>query len=159
MGLDMDFSKLQPHDVLDLAIFSEEEAQEQYERFAAAMEASRTSDAAEFFRAMAAREKRHRDQIAERRKALYATAKPTLANRAVWGVEAAHDASAETSLSLAAAFKIALDSEHRAYEYYTAALQQPLDGTVTSLFEGLRRAELEHMRLLELEQARQASKP
>ncbi len=158
MGLDMDFSKLQPQDVLDLAIFSEEEAQEQYERFAAAMEASHTGDAADFFRAMAAREKRHRDQIAERRKALYANAKPNLANRAVWGVEAPHAVDVGTSVSLAAAFKIALDSEHRAYEYYAAALQQPLDATVTALFESLRRAELEHAKLLELEQARQASK-
>ena len=38
MGLDMDFSKLKPQDVLDLAIFAEEEAYEQYEYLASAME-------------------------------------------------------------------------------------------------------------------------
>lgn len=158
MGLDMDFSKLQPHDVLDLAIFAEEEAQEQYEHFAAIMETVHNPDVAEFFRRMAGREKLHRDQIAERRQALYAKAKPNLANRALWGIEAPHDAKADSSLSLAAAFAIALDSERRAHDYYAATLQQPLDATVSQLFENLRKAELEHMRLLELEKAKQAAK-
>jgi rubrerythrin len=158
MGLDMDFSKLQPHDVLDLAIFAEEEAEEQYEHFAALMEAAGSRDVAEFFRKMAGREKLHRDQIAERRQALYANARPNLANRAVWGVEAPYDAKADSSLSLAAAFVIALDSERRAHDYYAAALLQPLDATVSQLFENLRKAELEHAKLLELEKARQAAK-
>ena len=158
MGLDMDFSKLQPHDVLDLAIFAEEEAQEQYEQFAALMETAHNRDVAEFFRRMAGREKLHRDQIAERRQDLYAKAKANLANRAVWGIEAPHDAKADSSTSLAAAFAIALASERKAHDYYAAALQQPLDPTVSELFETLRKAELEHMRLLELEQVKQAAK-
>jgi len=158
MGLDMDFSKLQPHDVLDLAIFAEEEAQEEYEHLATIMQSGRNREVAEFFRTMAGREKLHRDQVAERRQALYATAKPNLANRAVWGVEAAYEAKADASLSLPAAFKIALDSEKRAHDYYAAALEQPLDATVSRLFENLRKAEIEHMQLLRTEQARHAAK-
>ena len=151
MGLSMDFSKLQPHDVLDLAIFAEEEAEEQYEHFATLMETGHNKELAEFFRKMAGREKRHREQIAERRQALYPTARPNLANRAVWGVEAPYRAKAEPSMPLADAFKLALDSEKRAEDYYAAALQQALEPTVAELFEDLRLAEVEHQRMLKLE--------
>lgn len=151
MGLSMDFSKLKPHDVLDLAIFAEEEAEEQYEHFATLMEIGRNSELAEFFHKMAGREKRHRDQVAERRQVLYPTATPNLANRAVWGVEAPYRAKPEPSMPLADAFKLALDSEKRAEDYYATALQQALEPTVAELFESLRNAEVEHQRLLELE--------
>ena len=56
--------------------------------------------------------------------------------------------------SLADAFKLALDSEKRAQEYYATALQQALDPTVAELFEDLRKAEVEHQRMLEAEQAK-----
>jgi rubrerythrin len=154
MGLSMDFSKLKPHDVLDLAIFAEEEAEEQYEYFATLMETGRNGELAEFFHKMAGREKRHRDQLAERRQALYPDARPNLANRAVWGVEAPYGAKAESSMPLADAFKLALDSEKRAQEYYATALQQALQPTVAVLFESLRKAEVEHQCLLEQEQAK-----
>jgi rubrerythrin len=154
MGLSMDFSKLKPHDVLDLAIFAEEEAEEQYEHFATLMETGRNRELAEFFHKMASRERRHLDQLAERRQALYPDAKPNLANRAVWGVEAPYGAKAEASMPLGDAFKLALDSEKRAQEYYATALQQALEPTVAELFEDLRKAEVEHQRMLEAEQAR-----
>ncbi|OFV80285.1 MAG: hypothetical protein A2Y78_10790 [Acidobacteria bacterium RBG_13_68_16] len=154
MGLSMDFSKLKPHDVLDLAIFAEEEAEEQYEHFATLVETGRNSELAEFFHKMAGREKRHRDQLGERRQALYPNARPNLANRAVWGIEAPYRAKAEPSMPLADAFTLALDSEKRAQEYYATALQQALESTVAELFESLRLAEVEHQRLLEAEQAK-----
>jgi rubrerythrin len=154
MGLSMDFSKLKPHDVLDLAIFAEEEAEEQYEQFATLTKSSRDSDLAEFFHKMAGRERRHRDQIAERRQALYHDAKPNLANRAVWGVEAPHDAKVEPAMPLAEAFRLAIESEKRAQGYYAAALEQALDSTVAELFEDLRKAEVDHQRMLEAEQAK-----
>jgi rubrerythrin len=154
MGLSMDFSKLQPHDVLDLAIFAEEEAEEQYEYFATLMETGHNLEVAEFFHKMAGREKLHREQITERRQALYAGAKANLANRALWGVEAPHDANAKASMPLADAFGLALDSEKRAHDYYTAALQQALAPTVAELFESLRLAELEHQRMLQRELAK-----
>jgi rubrerythrin len=154
MGLDMDFSKLKPHDVLDLAIFAEEEAEEQYQHFATLVETGQNAELVEFFQKMASRERRHRDQLAERRQALYPNAKPNLANRAVWGIEAPYRAQAGPTMPLVDAFKLALDSEKRAQEYYATALQQPLERTVAELFDSLRLAEVEHQRLLEQEQAR-----
>jgi rubrerythrin len=154
MGLDMDFSKLQPHDVLDLAIFSEEEAEEQYEQFATLVQSGPDGELAQFFRKMAGRERRHRDQLAERRQALYPGAKPNLANRAVWGVEAPHHESVDRSMPLAEAFRLAIESEKRAQAYYAAALEQAVAPAVADLFESLRQAEVEHQRLLEAERTK-----
>jgi rubrerythrin len=154
MALEMDFSKLKPQDVLDVAMFAEEEAEEQYGRLATAMDAARNREVAEFFRKMAGRERRHRDQVAERRQALYKDAKPNLANRAVWAVEAPYDAKVGASMTVGDAFAIALASEQRAHDFYAGALEYYTDAAVADLFEGLRQAELEHKRLLELERAK-----
>ncbi len=156
MALEMDFSKLQPHDVLDLAIFAEDEAREQYEHFAAVMEAGGDREVARFFEKMAYREKLHHDQIAERREALYAGAPRTLANRAVWSIEAPDDATPAARLTAAAAFAMALAAEKRAEEYYAAAIEHVAVVEVTRLFEGLRQSEIEHQRMLQLEMAKQA---
>jgi rubrerythrin len=157
MGLAMDFSKLKPQDVLDLALFAEEEAEEQYERLAVAMEAGRNREVAGFFRKMAEREKRHREQVGERRRALYRDARPNLANRAVWAVEAPYDAAIGPAMALEEAFAIATASEQRAHDFYAGALEQLTEPTVAELFEGLRKAEVEHKRMLELEREKRSS--
>ena len=157
MALDMDFSKLQPHDVLDLAIFAEEEAREQYEHFAAVMDAHGNRDAAEFFRKMSYREQLHREQLAERREALYAGAEPNLANRALWGVEASNELRASKSVTAREAFEVAMSAERNAEAYYAAALQHVTRPEVTQLFEGLRQSEVEHQRMLQQEMAKQHS--
>jgi rubrerythrin len=157
MALDMDFSKLKPQDVLDLAMFAEEEAEEQYGRLATAMDAARNSDVAEFFRKMASREKRHCEQISERRQALYHDAKPNLANRAVWGVEAPYDAKIDASMAIGDAFAIALASEQRAHDFYASALQFLTEPDVSKLFEDLRLAEMEHKRMLEIERSKRSA--
>jgi len=154
MALDMDFSKLRPHDVLDLAIFAEEEAHEQYEHFAAAMEGHGNREVARFFEKMAFREKLHREQLAERRQALYPDVPPNLANRAIWGVEAPYEEKAEAAMTAAAAFRLALAAEKKAEAYYAAALQHVTHPEVTSLFEALRQSEIEHQRMLQLELAK-----
>ena len=154
MALDMDFSKLKPQDVLDLAMFAEEEAEEQYGRLAVAMEAARNAEVAEFFRRMAGREKRHREQIAERRQALYRDAKPNLANRAVWGVEAPYDAKIDPAMAIGDAFAIAVASERRAQDFYAGAMEHLTEATVSDLFETLRLAEIEHQRMLEIERTK-----
>ncbi len=154
MALDMDFSKLQPHDVLDLAIFGEDEAHEQYEHLAAVMESNGSPEVARFFEKMASREKLHHEQLAARREALYAGAAPNLANRAVWGIEAPYDAAAGPELTAAAAFTLALAAEKRAEEYYAAALQHVAQREVSALFDALRLSEIEHQRMLQLELAK-----
>ncbi len=157
MALDMDFSKLQPHDVLDLAIFAEEEAREQYEHFATLMENHGNLELARFFEKMAFRENLHREQLAERRQALYADLPPNLANRAVWGIEASYEDKLDAAMTPMAAFTLALAAEKKAEAYYAAALQQAIPPQVTQLFESLRKSEIEHQRMLEVEMARHAS--
>ncbi len=156
MALDMDFSKLQPHDVLDLAIFAEEEAQEQYEHFASVMEGHRIRDVAEFFQKMARRELSHRQQLAERRDSLYAGVQPNLANRALWGIEAPRDAKPEASIKPADALALAMEAEKNAEAYYAGALQHGVHPQVARLFESLRQSEIEHQRMLQAEMARHA---
>lgn len=157
MGLAMDFSKLKPQDVLDVAMFAEDEAEEQYGRLAVAMEAGHNREVAEFFRKMAGREKRHREQVSERRQALYKDAKPNLANRAVWAVEAPYDAMIDPAMPVGDAFAIAIASEQRAHDFYAGALEQLTEPAVADLFEGLRMAELEHKRMLELERTKRSA--
>jgi rubrerythrin len=156
MALDMDFSKLQPHDVLDLAIFAEQEAQEQYEHFATVMDSHGSRDVAEFFRKMARREQFHHDQLAERRELLYAGATPNLANRALWGVEAPGTTKLDGTMKPSDAFRVAMESEKNAEAYYAAALQQAIPPQVAQLFESLRQSEVEHQRMLQVEMAKQS---
>ena len=157
MGLDMDFSKLQPQDVLDLAIFAEEEAYEQYEFLAGAMERHGKREIAEFFHRMATREQLHRQQIAERRSALYPGAVANLANRTVWGVEAPYKAAPVDTMTADDAFNIAMQAEKKAEAYYAAAMEQAIPDEVTQLFETLRLSEVEHQRMLDLERSKRAS--
>jgi len=157
MALDMDFSKLQPHDVLDLAIFAEEEAHEQYEHFAALMDNHGNREVARFFEKMAFREKLHREQLAERRQALYADAPSNLANRAIWGIEAPYEEKPGAAMTAAAAFTLALAAEKKAEAYYAAALQHGIQPQVAQLFESLRQSEVEHQKMLQLEIAKHAS--
>lgn len=156
MGLQMDFSKLKAHEVLDLAAYTEEEAKESYEHLAGAMDARRLRDAATFFRRMAGLENRHREQILAERKRRFPDAAATLANRAFWGVEVGTLASAKADVALADAFELALAAEVRAYDYYTGAIAYVTEPTTERLFEDLRQAEVEHQRLLRAELAKHA---
>lgn len=157
MALDMDFSKLQPHDVLDLAIFAEEEAHEQYEHFATVMGTLGNRDAEEFFRKMARREQLHREQLTERREALYRGVQPNLANRALWGIEAAPELRPSGEVTAPNAFAMAMAAERNAEAYYAAAQRHVAHPDVVRLFESLRQSELEHQRMLQLEMAKHAS--
>jgi rubrerythrin len=157
MGLDMDFSKLQPQDVLDLAIFAEEEAHEQYEFLAGVMERHGKREVADFFHKMAAREERHREQIVERRSALYPGAVANLANRTLWGIEAPYKVVPAETMTAADAFDIAMAAEKKAEAYYAAAMEQAIPAEVAQLFEVLRQSEVEHQRMLEREIAKRPS--
>jgi rubrerythrin len=152
MGIDMDFGKLSPTDVLDLAIYAEQEAQEYYERIASWMGRAGNAPAEEFFRTMAAREVQHRDQLAALRHSLFADKPTTLSNVTAWGIELPDDSRMPTSLR--EAMTIALDSETRAYEYYTRALEFTTESQTAELFERLRQAELGHQKLIQIEMAK-----
>lgn len=158
MVLEIDFSRLDPQDVLDVAIHVEEEAEENYEQLAGWMSADGNDEVARFFSKMARLERLHRDQIAEQRRALFGDAPTRHSSRAVWEVEQPEYDEIDGAMTLAKAFDLAMDAERRAGEYYSNALEYVTDPQVTSLFEGLRDSEVEHLRLLR-EQREQAFGP
>jgi rubrerythrin len=154
MGLTMDFSKLKPHDILDLAMFAESEAQDNYDQLSTIMRSRGNDHAADFFHRMAALEKLHHDQLRARREALYPSAVPGLADRWFWGIEAPDYAAVGPTITVREAYAFALESEERAFDYYTQAIDYVTDATLTALFDELREAEAQHQRLLRDELAR-----
>lgn len=159
MGLDIDFAKLSPQEVLDLAIAAEEEAQEHYERLADAMERSDNPEVATFFRKMAGRERLHHDQLAERRAAAFGQAHPRLGNNTniLWDIEVPDEQRVRAGISVRDALSVARQAEINAHDYYAGAQEYVTDTSVAALFEDLRNAELEHRRLIEKELAKLAS--
>ena len=156
MGLSLDFGKLKPHDVLDLAIFAEREAQDAYEHLAAVLGARGNAYAAEFFQRMASLEKLHHDQLRSRRDTLFPGVAATLADRWFWGIETPDDAAVGTDITVRGAYEFALESEGRAHDYYAQAKEYVTDGQLAALFEELRLAEAQHQQLLRGELARLA---
>jgi rubrerythrin len=154
MGMTFDFSKLKPHDVLDLAIFAEQEARDNYEQLATIMRSRHNDHAADFFLRMAGLEKLHHDQIEARRRQLFPDAPASLADRWFWGIEAPDYATVGPAITVRAAYEFALESEVRAHDYYAEAKSWVFDAQALQLFEDLRIAEAEHQRLLRDELAR-----
>ena len=154
MALEMDFSKLSGTDVLDMAIAIEDEAQLYYEQLAEWVKRGTNGEAADFFRRMAIREERHRQQIVTQRERLYGDAPESNAAKVSWAVEAPDYDAVPTDATLRQAFDVAMDAETRAYDFYAGAMEFVTDEKVADLFEGLRQAEAEHKRLLAEEMAR-----
>jgi erythrin-vacuolar iron transport family protein len=155
MPLPIDFGKLDARDVLDIAVFVEREAHERYEELAAEMDRTGSVQAGEFFRAMAVREARHGDRLAQRRMALFGDAPRRFEDRVVWDIEAPDYGTVFPAMGLRKALEVALASEIKAHDYYAAAaLEHFTEAGVGDLLEDLRRAELEHRRLVEGELAK-----
>jgi rubrerythrin len=148
MVLEIDFSRLDAQDVLDVAIDVEKEAEENYEQLAGWMSADGNDEVARFFTKMAGLERLHRDQIAEHRHALFGDAPARHSSRAVWEVEQPEYGEIDGEMSLEKAFDVAMDAERRAGEYYANALDYASDPQVVTLFQRLRDSEAEHLRLL-----------
>ncbi len=159
MGLQVDFSRLDAQDVLDIAIQVEQEAEDNYEQLATWLGADGNEEAAKFFKKMAGFEAKHREQLTSRRRALFADAPPRHSDNAAWEVEQpAYDA-ISAAVTLDQAFELALDAERRAGDYYGEALEYASDPQVIELFEGLKKAEYDHMRMLREQRARQVVSP
>jgi rubrerythrin len=154
MGLDMDFAKLKPQDVLDVAYFVEVEAHDRYEELAAEMERRDASETAEFFHAMARREKRHGDRLNPRRRELFGGAPQHVRDVVFWGVEAVPYEVEIGKISVKEALELALSAEIRAHDYYAEAIHYVTDESVERLFEDLRQAELQHQKLIRDELAK-----
>jgi len=151
MSKTVDFARLDLRDALDLATLIEEEARERYEEFAEQMEVHHTADAAEFYRLMARYEAKHGADIAARRKALYGDAPSRMSRSMLWDVEAPDYDKARAFMSPRRALEVALESEVKAHDYFTAALPSITDPEVRALFVELRADEVKHRALVQAE--------
>ena len=154
MGLDFDFSRLDAQDILDLAVFVEEEARDHYEQLETWMRQGGSDEAAKFFGKMVVLEANHLKVVTDKRKALFGDAPPRHTSNIAWEVEAPDYDSIGASLTLEQAFEIARGAEQRAHDYYAGAIDFATDPQVADLLEELRKAELEHLRLLDDWQSR-----
>lgn len=154
MALEVDFSKMDGRDALDIAIVIEDEAQLAYEHLAEWVASDGNTEAAEFFNRMAVREKRHKAEIGERRRELYGEAPVRHDEDAPWQAEVPDYESLGKNVNLEEAFKVAMGAETRAHDFYADAIDYIEDETVVELFDWLRKAEIEHQRMLTEEMAR-----
>ena len=154
MVLEIDFSMLDAMDILDIAIFVENEAEESYEQLETWASARGNEEAAAFFKRMAGFEVLHRRQISDLRAELFGETPSRYTDSAAWEVEAPDwDALGET-LTLRQAMEIGVGAETKAHDYYAGAMDYVTDAKVEELLDGLAKAELMHRSLIEEEMAR-----
>jgi len=146
MPAKIDFSTLTLMDTLDLASLIETEAHERYTVLAAQLG---PTGAGSVFQSMAENEKKHGDELAARRRALFGDAPARVRRDDLFDVEAPDIGSARWNMSELKAFQVALHSERKAYEFYDEALLHVTSPRVKALFEELRAEETEHVRMLE----------
>lgn len=145
----VDFSKLTLMDALDLASLIEIEAFQRYTLFAEQIGRRYSNDAGSVFRSMADNEKKHGDQLVERRIALFGDTPPKVKLDDIFDVEAPDVGAPRWNMSQLKAFQVALASEKKAFEFYDQALPSVKQPDVKALFEELREEEVEHVRMIE----------
>jgi rubrerythrin len=144
----IDFAELDLQDALDLAILIEEEAEERYKGFAKLVGGRYEGDAADVFKMMAANEKKHGEQLAERRKKLFGRKKSRVSLDMIDDVEAPDRGKPRTFMSPRQALEVALEAEVKAHDFYAGALKHVKDRQVKKLFEELKAEEKQHKALL-----------
>jgi len=147
MTAKVDLSKLNLMDTLDLAILIEVEAFKRYNLFVEQIGSA--SDAGAFFQTMVENEKKHADQLAERRVALFGLSPPTVKLGDIFDVEAPDVGWIHRNMSEFKACEVALYAEKKAFEFYDRALRGVTQPEIKALFEELRDEEAEHVRMVE----------
>jgi len=145
----VDLSKITLMDALDLASLIEVEACQRYELFAAQLGRRDPIDAASVFRSMAINEKKHGDQLAERRRALFGDKPARVKLDDVFDIEAPDFGAPTWNMSAYKALQMALSSERKAFEFYDEALPGVTQPDVIALFRELREEEGEHIQMVE----------
>lgn len=145
----VDFSQLTLMDTLDLAHLIEVEAFERYTLFARQFGRGLSNDAGSAFQSMAENEKKHGDQLAERRHKLFGDAPARVRLDDIFDVEAPDVGATHWNMSEFKAYQVALHSEKKAFAYYDRALRSVKQPDVKALFEELRDEEAEHVRMIE----------
>jgi len=150
----LDISKLNLQDALDLAVLIEKEAEERYLMFVAQLGERYRGDAADFFAMMARNEQRHGMKIAERRRSLFGDAPSRVTADMIEEIEAPGTGKPRPHMSPRHALEAAMESEVKAYEFFAEALPGIRDPEVRKLFEELRDEEAEHQSLLNEQKAK-----
>jgi len=150
----LDFSKLNLQDALDLAVLIEKEAEERYLWFVDLLGERYKGDAADFFAMMARNEQRHGEELAARRHSLFGDAPARVTADMIEDVEAPDSGKPRANMSPRHALDVAMESEVKAYEFFNNALPGIKDSSVRKLFEELRDEETEHQNLLKERMAR-----
>ncbi len=148
MSAEIDFANISLRDMLDLAVFVEEEAEQRYHEFSDQMRKHHTADAAEFFRKLAAIEHNHAVRLGRRRKALFNDEEVTADSSLVIEVEAPEYEEVRAFMSPRHALEVALEAERKAYRFYDGALGKVEEGEVRELFEDLRAQEVQHQEMI-----------
>jgi rubrerythrin len=148
MAIRLDLSKLTLQDALDLAVLIEEEAYKRYTLFATQLGRG-GGGAGSFFASMAENEKKHGDQLSDRRKAMFGDAPARVSLADLFDVEAPEVGAPRRSMSLLQAYELAKSSEQKAYDFYDWALGNITDPDIRTLFVELRDEETEHVRMIE----------
>jgi erythrin-vacuolar iron transport family protein len=147
----IDYRKLDLRDALDLAILIEEEAGDIYLEFAEQMENQHTAEAARFFRAMIQNEKKHGEELTERRQALFGSEPRRVDRSLLFHVEAPEYEKARAFMSRREALGVALDCERKAQAFFRGALEHVSDPEARRLFEELAEEEVHHEKLVSAE--------
>lgn len=145
----VDFSQLTLMDTLDMAALIEVEAFERYTLFAEQLGRGLADDAGSVFQSMAENEKKHGDELRERRRALFGDAPARVTLDDIFDVEAPDVGSPRWNMSVFNAYQVALYAEKKAFAFYDRALRTVQQPDVKALFEELREEEAEHVRMIE----------
>ena len=149
MAARVDFAKLTLMDALDLAAVIELEAYKRYTHFADGLGSRGVDDAGGVFQSMAVNENKHCEQLAERRLALFGDRPAKVKLDDIFDVEAPEFGAPTWNMSALQAYRVALSSEKKAFEFYDEALNYVTQPDVKALFEELRDEEAEHVAMLE----------
>ena len=145
MSVKINFATLDLMDALDLAVLIEAEARDRYTFFAEQIGRRDAVDAGSIFESMAINEAKHGEQLAARRKELFAD-KPMRVNKtAIFDVEAPEFGAPRWNMSALKALQLSLASEEKAYWFYDEAIKHVKDAGVRELFTELRDEETEHV--------------
>ena len=149
MSHSIDLAKLTLQDALDIALIIEEEASERYSELARQLELHHTDEAAAFFRRMVGYEKAHAAQLREKRQQLVGDAPSEVDPVEVPELEAPDFGAIRAFMSPHAALRVAMQSEVRAHEFYSKALESVKDEQVRELFAEMVEEEAHHKMLVQ----------
>jgi len=154
MGMEFDFSKLDPMDILDMAVYAEEEARSHYETLASWAAGHSNEEVVAFLERMAELEAAHRDTVAKLRQRRFGDTPANFTENLAWDIETPDYDKVPDTMTVRQALELARDSEVKAYQYYTQAKEYFSDNESLEVLETLRKAELNHKRMIEDELAK-----